>query len=136
MTIDSELSENSTNPVQNKVINEEFEAVATAMEVLESAIDKHTHAGYAASVENGDSAKSAAKLDNSLTLKLDNGNENGVSELVFDGQNEMVIEITSSAIGAATASHNHNDNYYTETEIDNMMSGKSLVQIVTWGDDD
>ena len=38
-TVDTELSSTSANPVQNKVINEEFEAVATAMGVLESAID-------------------------------------------------------------------------------------------------
>lgn len=47
-TVDTALSETSTNPVQNKVINEEFEAVATGMSALESAIDdkadaSHTH---------------------------------------------------------------------------------------------
>lgn len=37
--VDTSLSSTSANPVQNKVINEEFEAVAGAMNVLESAID-------------------------------------------------------------------------------------------------
>lgn len=41
-TVDSVLSETSTNPVQNKTINEEFDAVSEAMSVLESAIDTHT----------------------------------------------------------------------------------------------
>ena len=59
--VDSELSSTSTNPLQNKAINEEFEAISTGMLALDAAID--------------------AKAD---------------------------------------ASHNHNDAYYTEEEIDNM----------------
>lgn len=47
-TVDSALSPTSTNPVQNKVIDEEFEAVANAMNALDLAIDgkadsDHTH---------------------------------------------------------------------------------------------
>ena len=38
-TVDSELSSTSTNPVQNKVIDAEFEAVSEAMNVLDAAID-------------------------------------------------------------------------------------------------
>ena len=46
--IDSDLSSTSTNPVQNKVIDSEFEAVSVAMNVLEQSIDgkadsDHTH---------------------------------------------------------------------------------------------
>lgn len=37
--VDSELSSASTNPVQNKIIDAEFEAVSEAMTVLETAID-------------------------------------------------------------------------------------------------
>lgn len=37
--IDSALSSTSENPVQNKVINEEFDAIAVAMNALELAID-------------------------------------------------------------------------------------------------
>ena len=47
-TIDSSLSSTSINPVQNKVIDAEFEAVSTAMNALDLAIDRkadviHTH---------------------------------------------------------------------------------------------
>lgn len=47
-TVDSALSETSTNPVQNKVVNEEFDAIAEGMNALELAIDSkanddHTH---------------------------------------------------------------------------------------------
>lgn len=46
--VDTELSSTSTNPVQNKVVDAEFDAIATAMDVLEDAIDgksdsDHTH---------------------------------------------------------------------------------------------
>lgn len=47
-TVDSALSETSTNPVQNKAINAEFDAIAEGMNALELAIDgkassSHTH---------------------------------------------------------------------------------------------
>ena len=37
--IDDALSTTSTNPVQNKVLNAEFEAIATSFDVIEDAID-------------------------------------------------------------------------------------------------
>jgi hypothetical protein len=47
-TIDSSLSSTSSNPVQNKVLDAEFEAISEAMNVLETTIDSksnssHTH---------------------------------------------------------------------------------------------
>lgn len=47
-TVDAALSDTSTNPVQNKVIDAEFDSIATAMNALESAVDgkasaTHTH---------------------------------------------------------------------------------------------
>ena len=38
-TVDSALSSTSSNPVQNKVLDAEFEAISTAMNALDSAID-------------------------------------------------------------------------------------------------
>lgn len=37
--VDSELLDTSTNPVQNKVLNAEFDAISAAMNALESAVD-------------------------------------------------------------------------------------------------
>lgn len=47
-TVDSALSDTSENPVQNKVINAELDAISEGMSALESAIDDkapsdHTH---------------------------------------------------------------------------------------------
>lgn len=60
--IDIELSPTSTNPVQNKILDAEFEAISSSMNALDLAIDEK-----------------------------------------------------------ADISHNHNDLYYTESEIDNMV---------------
>lgn len=68
--VDTELSSTSANPVQNKVLDAEFEAIATSMNALDSAID-----------------------------------------------------------GKANSFHDHDDRYYTESEIDNM-------EFVTIGDID
>ena len=35
------------------------------------------------------------------------------------------ITLSASDVGAAASSHNHNDSYYTETEIDTKLSGKA-----------
>lgn len=61
ISVDTSLSSTSTNPVQNKVIDAEFDAIGDAMGALELAID-----------------------------------------------------------GKADATHNHNDSYYTKTEIDGI----------------
>lgn len=66
ITVDSSLSSNSTNPVQNKILNAEFDAIGDAMGALELAID-----------------------------------------------------------GKAESSHNHDDKYYTEEEIDGKLAGKA-----------
>lgn len=47
-TVDSSLSPTSVNPVQNRVLNEEFEAISEALNVYDSALDDkanvtHTH---------------------------------------------------------------------------------------------
>ena len=48
ITIDTALSSTSNNPVANSVLNEEFDAIATSMNILDAAIDdkadaEHTH---------------------------------------------------------------------------------------------
>lgn len=43
--VDDSLSSTSTNPVQNKVIDAEFDAIAESFAVLEAEIDKKADAG-------------------------------------------------------------------------------------------
>lgn len=44
--IDSDLSSTSVNPVQNKVLDAEFEAISTAMNALDMAIDDKADINY------------------------------------------------------------------------------------------
>lgn len=45
-TVDSELSSSSTNPVQNKVLDAEFEVISQSFSALESAIDNKSDANH------------------------------------------------------------------------------------------
>ena len=73
--VDTSLSSTSTNPVQNKVLDEEFNAVSDALGALELAVD-----------------------------------------------------------GKSDSAHNHDDRYYTETEIDQKISEKAnLTHIHPYG---
>lgn len=62
-TVDSALSDTSENPVQNKVINEEFDAISEGMGALELAIDSlsdgTTPVAKAESAETATSAETA-----------------------------------------------------------------------------
>lgn len=65
--VDTSLSSTSTNPVQNKVLNEEFDAVATAMNALEAAIDTKSNASH-----NHDSRYyTQSQIDTKLSDKSD-----------------------------------------------------------------
>ncbi len=44
--VDTELSSTSTNPVQNKVLDAEFDAISTAMNALDAAIDGKSDSGH------------------------------------------------------------------------------------------
>ena len=84
----------------------------------------HTH-NYAGSSSAGGAATSANKVNSSLTVKLNGGTTEGTNLFTFNGSAEKSVNITPSAIGAAASSHNHDDRYYTETEVDTKLSGKA-----------
>ena len=86
--VDAELSSDSTNPVQNKVIKKEFENVKASFDDVTN---------------------------------------------IFK---TIVDAITSLNENKADVEHDHNTVYYTKTEIDQHLSGKTQVQIITWGADD
>jgi hypothetical protein len=101
-------------------------------------MDIHTHpylpdtTTYAGSSSKGGAATSANKVNSSLTVKLNGGSTEGTNLFTFNGSAAKSINITPSAIGAAASSHNHDDRYYTETEIDakvlelnNSIDGKA-----------
>lgn len=112
-TVDSALSSDSINPVQNKVIDAEFEAVAAAMNALERAVD-------AASIEssNKDAVVLAEAQKCIEAAKTDASNKDAV--VLYEAQQSARNYADAVAAGKADLSHNHNDTYYTKSEIDNM----------------
>jgi hypothetical protein len=48
----------------------------------------------------------------------------------------MWQHVVSALNKKSDISHNHNDLYYTEAETNTLLSQKSQVQIITWGDND
>ena len=112
--VDTSLSPTSTNPVQNKVLNEEFEAVSAGMNALGEAINTKL---------NVSAADSTYETKTDAQTKLD----------------ETKSYIDSVVGGKSNVGHNHDDRYYTETEIDtklvdintsitNITSGTTVVK--------
>ena len=68
----------------------------------------------------------ALKNPTALSIQLNGGTAN-----VYDGSAAKSINITPASIGAqaagsySPAGHNHDDRYYTETEVNNLLAGKA-----------
>lgn len=111
--VDSELSSTSTNPVQNKVLDAEFEAIANSMNALDLAIDgkadeTHTH-----------SISDVTNLQTTLDGKVP------TSRTVNGKALNANISLSASDVGASPSSHSHDDRYYTESEIDEKLANKA-----------
>lgn len=78
--VDSELSPTSYNPVANNVINAEFDAVATAMSALDSAID-----GKASLDHNHDDKYDAIGSSETALTSAKEYTDNKVASMVFIG---------------------------------------------------
>ena len=70
-------------------------------------INNVAHASNADHATNATAAATAAKVNNPLTIKLNNGTTEGTNKFVYDGSAEKSINITASGIGAAAFSHAH-----------------------------
>lgn len=107
------------------LINVNVNAIDALEAVAANKADKtHSH-NYAGSSSSGGAATSANKVNNSLIVKLNGGTTEGTNLFTFNGSVAKSVNITPSAIGAATSSHTHDDCYYTETEVDTKLSGKA-----------
>ena len=86
------------------------------------------NADTATNADNATTATTADKVKSKLTIKI------GSTTIAYDGSSANTATITPSAIGAAASNHthtksqitdfahNHNELYYTETEIDTKLS--------------
>lgn len=77
---------------------------------------------FAASSSRGGAATSANKVNSSLTIKLNSGTTTDTDMFTFNGSATKTIDITPAAIGASASGHNHNDKYYTESEINTKVT--------------
>lgn len=87
-------------------------------------------------------ADTATKVNNNLVIKLNSGTTEGTNQFTYNGSDIKNINITSSSIGAASSSHNHDDRYSTAISItipkgrmlgdvdgDGEITGKDLTQM-------
>ena len=81
----------------------------------------HTHK-YAGSSSAGGAATSANKVNKNLVIKLNGGATEGTNLFTFNGSAAKTIDLTPAALGLSAAGHNHDDRYYTETEINTKLS--------------
>lgn len=67
-------------------------------------------------------AGSANKVNSSLAIKLNGGTTEGTNLFTFNGSTAKTIDITPASIGASATGHNHDDRYYTESEINTKVN--------------
>ena len=75
-------------------------------------------------------AGTADKVANNLTIQLNNGTTEGTNKFTYNGSAEKTINITSSSIGAASSSHNHDSSYVKksgDTMTGNLVVGSSSI---------
>lgn len=94
-TVDGELSSTSTNPVQNKVLNAEFEAISQAMIAYDAALEDKANVEH----NHDDKYYTETEIDTKLAE--------------VDGKLEQKVNTSTL------------ENYYTGTEVDNLLSSKS-----------
>lgn len=88
-TVDDTLSSESTNPVQNKVLNAEFDAISESFTVLEATIDKM------ADDIDGSNLPEVSTDDNGKVLMVVDGNWKVDGLPVYDGAYEVTPSATT-----------------------------------------
>lgn len=66
-------------------------------------------------------AGTADKIANNLIVRLNSGTTEGTNQFTYNGSGAKTVNITPAGIGAAKSSHNHNDIYYTKSQVDDKI---------------
>lgn len=98
-----------------KVKNAEHADSATSADSATNATNAE-NATNATNAANADSAASADKATKLATARKING-------VAFDGTSDITVEDNTKA----PASHTHDDRYYTETEVNNLLAEKAAT---------
>lgn len=132
--VDTSLSSTSNNPVANKVVDAEFEAISEALTVYDLALDDKADASHT----HDDRYYTETEIDTKLSGKANSSHTHDIGDVtnLQTTLNAKVptsrtvngkalssnITLSASDVGAATSSHTHDDRYYTEAEIDSKVS--------------
>lgn len=92
--------------------------------------DLHNDVGYINTVDNELLTESVNPIQNKAVATA----INNLAELV--GDSAVSEQIKNAVDTKSDVVHEHDERYYARAEIDDQMSNKSQVQIITWGDDD
>ena len=77
--------------------------------------------GKPATAGTADNATTAAKVAQSLVVKLNGGTAEGTSQFTFNGSASKTVNITAASVGAAASSHTHS-NYVPTTRTINKKA--------------
>jgi hypothetical protein len=122
--IDTSLSSTSTNPVQNKVLNAEFDAISEAMDVLELSIDDKANTTHIHTIAN------VTNLQSTLDEKVP------TSRTVNGKALSSNISLSASDVGADVSGSANSALSSAKTYTDSVVAHKTQVQIITWGEND
>lgn len=75
-------------------------------------------------------------VDTELSPNSNNPVANSTLDAEFDAIASSMNALELTVDSKSDASHTHDDKYYTETEVDEFLSNKSQVQIITWEEND
>ena len=97
----------------------DLQAEIDADVLVETNRAKAAEAALQASIDN---KSNSGHTHSNLAIKLNGGTTEGTNLFTYNGGTAKTVNITPSGIGAAASSHNHDDRYYTETEIDSKIT--------------
>lgn len=95
-TVDSELSSSSTNPVQNKVLDAEFEVISQSFSALESAIDNKSDANHS----HDDIYYTESEIDSKFA------SANSAANSTYETKNDASSKLTEAKSYADSAANN------------------------------
>lgn len=113
--VDTTLSPTSTNPVQNKVLDAEFEAISTAMNILEQAIDDKADVNH----NHDDRYYTESEINTKLAGKSDTSHKH---DSLYDAKGSAADSLSYA-------------NAYTDENISALSEGFSEVIYQMYGDD-
>lgn len=113
--VDTALSSTSTNPVQNKVIDAEFEAISTAMNALDQAIDGKADSSHTHTIAN------VTNLQSSLDAKVP------TSRTVNGKALSSNITLSASDVSAYTKAEIDAYSFITTDDIDTICGGSIVA---------